>query len=109
MLILATEIRRKGPTREGGAEHITRHGYPARSRLRFRKRLALGITTVLITVVVWFPACGGGDGVVDPGPDSVGRTHQVTLTGIGAEESETVSDASVDGLSVLGTIPTVSP
>jgi hypothetical protein len=69
-----------------------------------RRRLELGVLALLGLVVAGFWGCGGG--VVR---GSTARTYQLTLTGISAEEAGSGEDASVDTLSISGTVLSVDP
>ena len=57
--------------------------------------------------VAWIVGCPSAD-VIGPGPVAGSVTFRVTLTGIGAEEAGTGLDATVEGLSLAGTMLTLN-
>ena len=70
-----------------------------------RKYRTATLCCVLLVGGLWFAGCNNGIG---PGPGPASKTYRVTLTGVGAEEAESGENASVDDLSLMGTILTVS-
>ena len=72
-----------------------------------RRGRATALVFACILTAAWIVGCPGDD-VIGPGPDSSSITFRVTLTGIGAEEAGTATDASVENLSLRGTNLTVA-
>lgn len=69
-----------------------------------RKGRATALVIACLSTAAWIAGCPGDDMIgPGPGPGASRVTFRVTLTGVGAEEADTATDASVENLALGGT------